>query len=34
MAATAAVVIARPSGPESLILISLTIGARGAAGFI
>ena len=33
MAATAAVVIARPSGPESLILISLTIGAAGAAGF-
>jgi hypothetical protein len=33
MAATAAVVIVRPSAPESLILISLTIGAAGAAGF-
>lgn len=32
MAATVAVVVARPGAPESLILISLTIGAAGAAG--
>jgi zinc ribbon protein len=33
LAATVAVVLARPSAPENLILISLTIGAAGAAGF-
>jgi hypothetical protein len=33
LAATVAVVLARPSAPEHLILISLTIGAAGAAGF-
>ena len=33
VAATVAVVLARPSAPENLILISLTIGAAGAAGF-
>lgn len=32
LAATAAVVMARPSAPEHLILISLTIGAAGLAG--
>ncbi len=32
MAATVAVVMARPSAPEDLILISLTIGAAGLAG--
>ena len=32
MAATVAVIVARPGAPESLILISLTIGAAGAAG--
>src|SRR5260221_14560492 len=31
LAATVAVVMARPSAPESLILISLTIGAAGMA---
>ena len=31
LAATVAVVMARPSAPENLILISLTIGAAGAA---
>jgi hypothetical protein len=31
LAATAAVVMARPAAPENLILISLTIGAAGAA---
>jgi hypothetical protein len=33
VAATVAVVLARPSAPENLILISLTIGAAGAAGY-
>lgn len=33
LAATAAVVLARPSAPEHLILISLTIGAAGICGF-
>jgi hypothetical protein len=33
LAATVAVVLARPGAPEHLILISLTIGAAGAAGF-
>ena len=33
LAATVAVVLSRPSAPEQLILISLTIGAAGAAGF-
>jgi hypothetical protein len=33
LAATVAVVLARPSAPENLILISLTIGAAGAAGY-
>jgi hypothetical protein len=33
LAATVAVVVARPSAPEHLILISLTIGAAGAAGY-
>ena len=33
VAATVAVVLARPSAPEHLILISLTIGAAGAAGY-
>ena len=33
LAATVAVVVARPSAPENLILISLAIGAAGAAGF-
>ena len=32
LAATAVVVVARPSAPENLILLSLTIGAAGAAG--
>ena len=32
LAATVAVVMARPSAPENLILISLTIGAAGLAG--
>lgn len=32
LAATVAVVLARPSAPEHLILISLTIGAAGIAG--
>jgi hypothetical protein len=32
LAATAAVVLARPSAPEHLILISLTIGAAGISG--
>jgi hypothetical protein len=32
LAATAAVVMARPSAPEHLILVSLTIGAAGLAG--
>jgi len=32
VAATVAVVMARPSAPENLILISLTIGAAGLAG--
>jgi hypothetical protein len=32
LAATVAVVMARPGAPESLILISLTIGAAGLAG--
>jgi hypothetical protein len=32
LAATVAVVLARPSAPEHLILISLTIGAAGLAG--
>jgi hypothetical protein len=32
LAATVAVVLSRPSAPEQLILISLTIGAAGAAG--
>lgn len=32
LAATAAVVLARPSAPEQLILISLTIGAAGMSG--
>jgi hypothetical protein len=32
-AATVAVVLARPSAPEHLILVSLTIGAAGAAGY-
>ena len=32
LAATVAVVLARPSAPENLILISLTIGAAGFAG--
>src|SRR6186713_3088303 len=31
MAATVAVVMARPSAPENLVLISLTIGAAGLA---
>src|SRR5258706_3263129 len=31
LAATVAVVMARPSAPENLILISITIGAAGAA---
>ena len=31
LAATVAVVLARPSAPENLILISLTIGAAGLA---
>src|SRR5262245_7211789 len=33
MAATVAVMLARPSAPENLILISLTIGAAGLAAF-
>jgi hypothetical protein len=33
LAATVAVILARPSAPENLILISLTIGAAGAAGY-
>lgn len=33
LAATVAVVMARPSAPEHLILVSLTIGAAGAAAF-
>ncbi len=33
LAATVAVVLARPSAPEYLVLISLTIGAAGAAGY-
>ena len=33
LAATVAVLMARPALPESLILISLTIGAAGGAGF-
>jgi hypothetical protein len=33
LAATVAVVLARPSAPEHLILISLTIGAAGISGF-
>jgi hypothetical protein len=33
LAATVAVVLARPSAPENLILISLSIGAAGAAGY-
>lgn len=33
VAATVAVILARPSAPEHLILISLTIGAAGAAGY-
>jgi hypothetical protein len=33
LAATVAVVMARPNAPENLILISLTIGAAGLAGF-
>ena len=32
VAATVAVIMARPSAPENLILISLTIGAAGVAG--
>src|SRR4051812_50105145 len=33
LAATVAVVMARPNAPENLILISLTIGAAGLAAF-
>jgi len=33
LAATVAVVLARPSGPENLILISVTIGAVGLASY-
>jgi zinc ribbon protein len=33
LAATVAVVLARPAGPENLILISLTIGAVGLASY-
>jgi hypothetical protein len=33
LAATAGVIVARPAGPENLILISLTIGAAGFAGY-
>jgi hypothetical protein len=33
LAATVAVVLARPAGPENLILISLTIGAVGIASY-
>ena len=33
VAATVAVILARPSAPENLILISLTIGAAGLAAF-